>query len=166
MTGRRIKRFLGTTTLYAVLAMLAQLAFGQAPAKVRFVARPFPTMSVHISAEGSASYVSDQLVVNLDKLRLTDHSLDATAFAASIGLSAYTLDNKPLGDAKRVDLRKQLAKGGELQFENIRLVVPMDPPPEQFIFFLAVYMPSRAFWISDQVAVRGLRQLDLRVPPR
>jgi len=131
-------------------------SFAQTPPKIDFAVHPFPQMSVHVSAKGSATYFPDRLVVNLRTLRLKDVSRHGNATIESVGMETYALDEKELGRAARVLLHKELSKDGELRFENVELVVSMDAPIEDFIFYLAVYMPSGEFWISQKVEMPGL----------
>lgn len=137
------------------LVLLTSHSFAQAPPKMDFAAHPFPQMSVHVSAEGSATYLPDRLVVNLRTLRLKDVS-HGNATIESVDMETYALAKIALGKAPRVLLQKELSKDGELRFENVELVVPMNIPIEDFIFYLAVYMPSGGFWISQKVEMPGL----------
>jgi len=138
-------------------------SFAQTPPTIDFAVHPFPRMSVHVSAEGSATYFPDRLVVNLRTLRLKDVS-HGNATIESVGMVTYALDKKELGKATQVVLHKELSKNGELRFENVELVVPMNVPIEDFIFYVAVYMPSGAFWISQKVDIPGLARA--RAPQR
>lgn len=72
-------------------------------------------------------------------------------------MTAYALDNKKeLGEADRIPVHKDLPQDGELVVENVELVVPMSVPSEDFIFYLAIYMPSGAYWITQRVEMPGL----------